>query len=98
MDVSLQPTVRAFFHPDSGTFSYVVHAAEGGGAAIIDPVLDYDAASACTATHSVDAIVDYVRARRLCVRWILDTHAHACLLYTSDAADDLLCVDLGGRR
>src|SRR5450756_754371 len=24
--------------------------------------------------------------------------ARACLLYTSDAADDLLCVDLGGRR
>src|SRR5665213_1355669 len=25
-------------------------------------------------------------------------NAQACLLYTSDAADDLLCVDLGGRR
>eukprot|EP00657_Telonema_sp_P-1_P001737 TRINITY_DN1440_c0_g1_i1.p1 TRINITY_DN1440_c0_g1~~TRINITY_DN1440_c0_g1_i1.p1 ORF type:complete len:119 (+),score=38.16 TRINITY_DN1440_c0_g1_i1:125-481(+) len=25
-------------------------------------------------------------------RWVV------CLLYTSDAADDLLCVDLGGRR
>ena len=24
--------------------------------------------------------------------------AMTCLLYTSDAADDLLCVDLGGRR
>src|SRR5680860_43046 len=24
--------------------------------------------------------------------------ATPCLLYTSDAADDLLCVDLGGRR
>ena len=24
--------------------------------------------------------------------------AMVCLLYTSDAADDLLCVDLGGRR
>src|SRR5450756_3202219 len=24
--------------------------------------------------------------------------AYDCLLYTSDAADDLLCVDLGGRR
>src|SRR5450756_3213424 len=24
--------------------------------------------------------------------------AGRCLLYTSDAADDLLCVDLGGRR
>src|SRR5450756_2462954 len=37
---------------------------------------------------------------------LLDRHHHACagikevlcLLYTSDAADDLLCVDLGGRR
>ena len=26
------------------------------------------------------------------------THPYTCLLYTSDAADDLLCVDLGGRR
>src|SRR5665213_1908970 len=36
----------------------------------------------------------------------IDSHNHpsyiepfqGCLLYTSDAADDLLCVDLGGRR
>ena len=27
--------------------------------------------------------------------WLKD---YTCLLYTSDAADDLLCVDLGGRR
>ena len=25
-------------------------------------------------------------------------HVQVCLLYTSDAADDLLCVDIGGRR
>ena len=25
-------------------------------------------------------------------------HINACLLYTSDAADDLLCVDIGGPR
>ena len=25
-------------------------------------------------------------------------NVYRCLLYTSDAADDLLCVDLGGRR
>src|SRR5680860_1243383 len=29
---------------------------------------------------------------------ILDPNRNICLLYTSDAADDLLCVDLGGRR
>src|SRR5450756_2057362 len=27
-----------------------------------------------------------------------DALSITCLLYTSDAADDLLCVDLGGRR
>ena len=27
-----------------------------------------------------------------------DGTRYTCLLYTSDAADDLLCVDLGGRR
>ena len=27
-----------------------------------------------------------------------DRQPMPCLLYTSDAADDLLCVDLGGRR
>src|SRR5680860_1846972 len=27
-----------------------------------------------------------------------ETPFKVCLLYTSDAADDLLCVDLGGRR
>ena len=37
---------------------------------------------------------------RACLAW--EAHAvqqrQCCLLYTSDAADDLLCVDLGGRR
>src|SRR5450756_1810405 len=28
----------------------------------------------------------------------LSAQLEDCLLYTSDAADDLLCVDLGGRR
>ena len=38
------------------------------------------------------------------IRWLrekLEEHPaqpKLCLLYTSDAADDLLCVDLGGRR
>ena len=29
---------------------------------------------------------------------LLNSIPGICLLYTSDAADDLLCVDLGGRR
>ena len=34
---------------------------------------------------------------RMCQR-MQEAEASTCLLYTSDAADDLLCVDLGGRR
>src|SRR5680860_1805057 len=30
--------------------------------------------------------------------WVVVVAFSVCLLYTSDAADDLLCVDLGGRR
>src|SRR5450756_836024 len=37
--------------------------------------------------------IDLVQIRRSIV-----TVQRNCLLYTSDAADDLLCVDLGGRR
>src|SRR5450756_2754320 len=37
------------------------------------------------------------RQRREVSLWCAP-EASPCLLYTSDAADDLLCVDLGGRR
>ena len=41
-------------------------------------------------------IVVEVTQRFLSTETTLDYQT--CLLYTSDAADDLLCVDLGGRR
>ena len=70
-----RPEVQAFFHEDSSTFTYVVHHADS--AVIIDPVLDYDAASARTSTTSADAVMAYVLDRKLRVAWILETHAHA---------------------
>ena len=32
------------------------------------------------------------------MQWYIDFITWTCLLYTSDAADDLLCVALGARR
>ncbi len=73
----VRPRVDSFFHADTNTFTYVVSEAEGGAALVIDPVLDYDAASARTATTSADAVLAHVRRRGLKVEWILETHAHA---------------------
>ncbi len=67
--------VESFFHKDTGTFTHVVH--DGNAAAIVDPVLDYDAAAARTSTVSADLLLAFVHARRLTVEWILETHAHA---------------------
>src|SRR3546814_3944498 len=44
---------------------------------LVDPVLDYDAASGRTGTQSAQALVDAVRDRGASVRWLLETHAHA---------------------
>ena len=42
-------------------------------------------------------IIDYTFEDLASLRHIV-VCLYDCLLYTSDAADDLLCVDLGGRR
>lgn len=67
-------TIKAFFDPVSETISYVL--SDGHQAAIIDSVLDFDAASARTSTASADEIIRYVHDHDLGVQWILETHAH----------------------
>ncbi len=69
------PEVAPFFHEGSNTWSYVVN--DGTEAAIIDPALDYDAASGRVGTTSAQALIDHVRTHGLTLRWLLETHAHA---------------------
>jgi glyoxylase-like metal-dependent hydrolase (beta-lactamase superfamily II) len=85
--------IEAFLDPASSTYSYVVYEADGGQCAIVDPVLDYDAASGCTATTQADKIIAFVRAHRLQVQWLLETHAHADHL----SAAPYLRGELGGK-
>ena len=73
----MQPQVQPFFDAASNTWSYVVADPEGRVAAIIDPVLDFDAKSGRTGTASAQALLDHAREHGLDVRWILETHAHA---------------------
>lgn len=73
----MNPQVKTFYDPATSTFTHVVYDTVGGHAAIIDPVLDYDAASARTSTTSADSVLAFVREQKLAVDWILETHAHA---------------------
>jgi len=73
----MNPKVESFLHEATSTFSHVVYDHDGGHAAIIDPVMDYDAPTARTAFDSAQRLLDFVRAHSLTVDWILETHAHA---------------------
>jgi len=73
----IRPTVEAFFDEATFTVTYVVADPASRHAAIIDPVLDFDAASARTSTASADRVIRFVRDNDLAVDWILETHVHA---------------------
>ena len=88
-----RPEVKAFFDEPTNTFSYVTWDPVTRMAAVIDSVLDYDAASGRTRHDSADAIVDFVKAQGLSVAWVIDTHVHADHLSASPYVQ--ACV--GGR-
>ena len=89
----MSPLVKAFFDEATNTVSYVVQDPAGRSCAIIDSVLDYDAAAGRTSTASADEIISYVRHNDLQVAWILESHVHADHL----SAAPYLQEELGGQ-
>lgn len=73
----IAPDITAFFDEATNTVSYLVVDPDTRDAAIIDPVLDYDAASGEVDTASADGMLAAVEARGLRVTLVLETHAHA---------------------
>jgi glyoxylase-like metal-dependent hydrolase (beta-lactamase superfamily II) len=71
------PQILAFFDEPTQTASYLVADPATGSAAVIDPVLDYDAAAARIGSTSVEAIMDAAEARGWRIEMVLETHAHA---------------------
>lgn len=90
---ALRPQVTAFFDEPTNTASYVVSDPGSRACAIVDSVLDYDAAAGRTATDTADGIIAFVRERGLQVAWILETHVHADHL----SAAPYLQQQLGGK-
>jgi len=87
------PEVKSFFDAATYTFSHVVWDPATRTAAVIDSVLDYEAASGRTRHDSADAIIAFARDTGLRVDWIIDTHVHADHI----SAAPYLQNKLGGR-
>lgn len=73
----MKPTVTTFFDKATSTATHVVSDPDSGRAAVIDPVLDYEAAAGRTSTASADAVLTHIRDAGLVVDWVLETHIHA---------------------
>lgn len=89
----MSPLIQAFFDPATSTYSYVVSDPASAQCAIIDSVLDYDAAAGRTGYAGADRLIAYVREQGLSVQWLLETHVHADHL----SAAPYLKAALGGQ-
>lgn len=72
-----QLRIDPFFDADTWTLSYLLTDPASGDAAVIDPVLDYDAAAARISHASADRLLERLRETGGRLRWILETHVHA---------------------
>jgi glyoxylase-like metal-dependent hydrolase (beta-lactamase superfamily II) len=77
MNTPTQATVKAFFDPQTWTYTYVVYELKGSACIVIDSVLNYDPKSGRTKTESADEVIAFIKENRLQLEWILETHAHA---------------------
>ena len=73
----IRPIVHHQFDPATWTLTYVVQDPNSRACAIIDSVLDFDAASGRTKTTSADQLIQFIQEHDIEVQWILETHVHA---------------------
>lgn len=69
--------ITPFLDDNTSTFSYLLSDSETRAAAILDPVLDFDPATARVSTDGADRLIRHIQEQELELVWILETHAHA---------------------
>jgi glyoxylase-like metal-dependent hydrolase (beta-lactamase superfamily II) len=75
--------LETFYDPATFTLTYLVYDPATRDAVVIDPVLDYDPLASQTSTTSADKLIAFVEAKNLKLLWVLETHAHADHLSSS---------------
>ncbi|WP_064607427.1 MBL fold metallo-hydrolase [Photobacterium sp. J15] len=69
--------VKAFYHQDTSTLSYIVFDQIGGHAVVIDSVRDFAVNSGMVGSFFADQLIAFLNDNDLTTDWILETHAHA---------------------
>jgi len=77
MGNSMTSELKAFFHEETNTITYVVFDPVHRKSIIIDSVLDYNPSSGTTSTAAADEVISFIQEQGLENLWILETHVHA---------------------
>ncbi len=75
--MATNPEVISFFDPDTFTGTHIVIDPQSNLCAIVDSVMDYTPANGRTSTASADKVIAEVQKRKLEVKYLIETHAHA---------------------
>lgn len=75
--------IQTFFDKDTFTLTYLVFDEVTKDAVIIDPVYNFDYASGALTTEQVQALTEFLNKNQLKLHYILETHAHADHLTSS---------------
>ncbi len=75
--------LKTFFDPFTYTLTYVVFDAKTLDAVVIDPVWDYDPNGSVATRKSFDELCSFLTTKKLKLHLILETHAHADHLSSS---------------
>ncbi len=76
-DITERAQISPFLDACTNSFSYLVADPASRQAAVIDPVLDFDAASGAIGTRSAERILAAANQQGLSIVLVLETHPHA---------------------
>lgn len=84
----MKQSIKTFYDPATFTLTYVVYDEDSRDAVVIDPVLDYNPIGSVVSDQSFQQVVDFVAENNLNLHYVLETHAHADHLSSSQLFRD----------
>ena len=90
-----QPIIHDIFEKKTGSWQYIVVDPSTLKTAIIDPVLDYDAATATVSTQTADSLLAVIKEEGCEVDLILEAHVHADHMTAASYLRKQLAIEQG---